>query len=38
MRPEDFRRTEERDQATHQRRAAEAGANGRGGRQEAAPT
>jgi hypothetical protein len=37
VRSKDFRRTEQRDQPTHQRRAAEAGANGRGGRQEAAP-
>jgi hypothetical protein len=37
MRSEDFRRAEQRDEATHQRRAAEAGANGRGGRQGAAP-
>jgi hypothetical protein len=34
---EDFCRAEERDQAAHQRRAAQAGAHRRGGRQEAAP-
>jgi hypothetical protein len=37
MRPEHLGWTEERDEAAHQRRPSQAGANGRGGRQEAAP-
>ena len=37
VRSEHFRRTEQRDQAMHQRSAAKAGANDLGGRQDATP-
>ena len=37
VRAEHLRRTEESDEAMHERRAPQAGANRRGGRQDAAP-